>query len=91
MLESLVILYAIFGLLLFIVAIYSESVIFSGISILFWIIFMAGAVFIEVPDATGNIIFSEISSTFIALGMIFVNILWILVQYGYIMQDWQHP
>jgi len=82
MLESIFILTVIVAVVFMILGIEKESVIYAGISMLFWIIVMAGQIVIEVPitdatyyKATANAYF------YIALGCIFINILWQILLY----------
>lgn len=88
MLESIFLMLMCMGFLLFIIGIFEESIIFSSVSILLWIMVMAGLVYIEVPYHTA---YTELGLIGVSLGFIFINIMWILVQYGYLIEDWQHP
>jgi len=75
MLESIFIIIIAMGFISFILAVYEESVIFTGVSMLMWIIAMAGFLAIEVPSDT---YYQEWSMFGVSLGFIFINIAWLI-------------
>jgi len=77
MLESIFITLIAMGFVLFILAIEKENVIYCGTSILMWILVMAGQVYIEVAGESNT--FNEPALLPVAIGFIFVNILWLIV------------
>lgn len=80
MLESVFIMMMAMGFVLFILAIFEESIVFSATSLLMWIMVLAGVVYIEVPGA-GDSTYSETGLVGIALAFIFINIIWLIIQY----------
>jgi len=73
MLESVFIMIMAMGFVAFILAVYEESLIFTGVSTLMWIIVMAGFLAIEVPRDT---YYQEWGLFAVALGFILINIVW---------------
>jgi len=88
MLESIFLMMMSMGFILFVLAVYEKSVVFSMTSILMWIMVLAGLVYIEVPGGSTH---TEMGMLGVALGYIFMNIIWILVQWGYLMKTWRSP
>ena len=62
----------------FILAIERDSIIYSGISMLSWIIVLAGHVYIQVP---GDTYYNEVAMFPLAFGMIILNIIWLIIQF----------
>lgn len=79
MLESVFILSVIIGVVFFILSIEKENVIYSSISLLMWIIVMAGQVYITVPNDTTE--YMEIAYFAVSLAFIAINVLWIIILY----------
>jgi len=77
MLESVFVLTIAFGSLFFILAVLKDSLVFSAISLLHWIIVMAGQVYV----VSGGTNYSEPGMLGLALGMIFINLIWLIIQY----------
>jgi len=78
MLESVFIIVIAMGFVSFILAVYEESVVFTGVSMLMWIIILAGFLAIEVPNDT---YYREWAMFGVALGFIFINIAWLIKLY----------
>lgn len=78
MLESIFITIMAMGFILFVLAIYEESIVFSATSLLMWIMVLAGVVYIEVAGGSSH---SEIGMVGVALGFIFINVIWIIIQF----------
>lgn len=79
MLESIFVTLVIFGFVLFILGIMDKNIVFSATSILMWIVIMAAQIYIEVPNASNT--YNEPALYPIGLGLIFINIVWIIIQY----------
>jgi len=78
MLESVFIMIMAMGFVAFILAVYEESIIFSGVSILMWLIILAGFLAIEVPSDT---YYQEWALFGVSLGFILINIVWSIKLY----------
>jgi len=78
MLESVFILSICAGLIFFILAIEQEVQAYSWISILMWILVLAGNFAVEVP---GDTYYWEIGFLGVALGFISINLVWIIILY----------
>jgi len=76
MLESVFVATIILGSVFFILAVLKNSIVFSGVSMLYWIIVMAGQVYV----VSGGTNYSEGGMLGLALGMIFINIIWLITQ-----------
>jgi len=76
MLESVFIMLMAMGFVSFVLSAMDENMILSGVSLLMWIIVLAGQLYIEVPTDT---YYSEPALYAISLGFIFINIVWIIV------------
>jgi len=76
MLDSIFIIIILMAFVLFLLGIIEENIIFSGSSILMWIIVMAGHLYIEVPGDTS---YTENALLPVSIGFIFINIIWILI------------
>lgn len=79
MLESIFIMMMSMGFVLFILAVYDESIIFAATSLLMWIMTLAGSVYIQVPGSGDS--YNEMGIVGIALAFIFMNILWLVIQF----------
>lgn len=79
MLQSVFITLIIMAFVLFILGIERHNVVFSATSILLWLLTMVSQIYVEVP---GNGSFDEPSIHPIALGMIIINIIWIIVNWS---------
>ena len=66
------------GFVAFILAVYEESLIFTGVSTLMWVIVMAGFLAIEVPRDT---YYQEWALFGVSLGFILINIVWSIKLY----------
>jgi hypothetical protein len=78
MLESIIIMMIAIGFISFVLAIESDSIIYSAISLLMWIIVMAGHVYIQVP---GDTYYNEVAMFPLSFGMIMLNIIWLIIQF----------
>jgi len=78
MIESVFIMMMAMGFIAFILAIESDSIVYSAISMLLWIIVMAGHVYIQVP---GDTYYNEVAMFPLSFGMIILNVLWLIVQF----------
>jgi len=78
MLESVFITIFAIGFISFVLAVYEESVVFTGVSMLMWIIILAGFLAIEVPNDT---YYREWAMFAVALGFIFICIAWLIKLY----------
>lgn len=76
MLLDIFMLMIVLAFILFVLAVFDENIIFSGVSFLLWIIIFAQAHYIWVP---GDAAYTDYSINAIALAFIFINILWMLV------------
>lgn len=88
MLESIFVTIIAIGFISFILAVYEESVMFTSVSMLMWIIIMAGFLAIEVPNDT---YYREWSMFAVALGFIFINISWLIKLYLDYKRDMKLP
>ena len=78
MLESIFITFIAIGFISFILGIELENVIYSALSLLMWIILMAGYFYIEVPSDT---IYDEPVFLPVALAFIFINVIIIILSF----------
>jgi len=88
MLESIFIIIVAMGFIAFILAVYEESIIFTAVSMLMWIIVMAGFLAIEVPSDT---YYQEWSMFGVSLGFIFIDIAWMIKLYLDYKRDMRLP
>lgn len=79
MLESVFIMMIASGIAFFILGIEGKNIIYSAVSMLFWITTLAGHVFIQVPTDTN---YYEPAIFAISLGMIIINVIWMIIQYS---------
>jgi len=79
MLESILIIMMCMGFVLFLLGITEKSVVFSATSMLMWIVAMAGQQYIEVPTDAST--YTETAVFAVALGMIIINVIWIILRY----------
>lgn len=99
MLSDIFIILFVIAFLLQIISVYEKSIVFSMLSIMFWLVLMVNANFIEVPyvtsyvNATGaqNITtgahtYTEVGLGVLLLGFIFFDIIWAIVIY----MDFEH-
>jgi len=80
MLLSILITILIFAFITLILGINYEQIVYSATSILLWIISMAGQVYIVSPH-NPDTYYSEPFIIALSLGMIAINIIWIIIQY----------
>ena len=66
------------GFLFFILGVELQSLVYSAVSILLWIVVLAGHVFIQVPSDT---YYYEPAAMGISLGMILITVMWMILQY----------
>jgi len=78
MLESVFIMIMAMGFVAFVLSAMDENIVLSGVSLLMWIVVLAGQVYIEVPTDT---YYDEPALYAVSLGFIFINIIWIIVLY----------
>jgi len=78
MLESVFITMLAMGFISFVLAIERDSFIYSAISMLFWIIVMAGHLYVEVP---GDTYYYEVAMFPLSFGMIMLNVIWLIIQF----------
>jgi len=78
MLESVFIVSICAGFIFFILTIEEENIVYSFLSLLMWIIVLAGMIYVEVPSDT---YYAEWAYFAVALGMIFINIAWEIILY----------
>jgi len=88
MLESIFIIVVAMGFISFILAVYEESVVFTAVSMLMWIIVMAGFLAIEVPTDT---YYTEWAMFATALGFIFIDLAWMIKLYLDYSRDMRYP
>lgn len=75
MLESVFIMIVAMAFILFVLAIHLESFWFSATSLLMWILILAGAVRIDVPNDT---YYNEFGIQAVAFGFIFLNVIYMI-------------
>jgi len=78
MLESIFIMIIAAGFIFFILTIELESIMYSAVSLLMWIITLAGQVYVEVPSDT---YYDEPAFFGVALGMILLNVIWLIIMF----------
>ena len=78
MLESVFIMLIAMGFVAFVLSVMDENIVLSGVSLLMWIVVLAGQVYIQVPTDT---YYDEPALYAVSLGFIFINIIWIIVLY----------
>ena len=76
MLESVFLMLMAAGFIFFILAVEKESVLYSSVSLLMWIITLAGQLYVEVPSDT---YYNEPSLVPVSLAFIFINVLWSII------------
>jgi len=80
MLESVIIAILMLGFVTLVISIEKENIIYSFLSLLFWIILMAGQLYItSSSDATAYT--SEPFLIPVSIGMIMINIIWEIILY----------
>jgi len=84
MLESIFILIVAIGFVSFVLAIMEQSMVFSAVSLLMWIITLAGQLYIEVPTDTA---YSEPALFPLSLGFIIINIIWLSINFMKFRED----
>ncbi len=77
MLESIFIITIAMAFVLFVLSIVDENIIFSGTSLLMWIIVMAGQLYIVVPGESTT--YSEIPFFAVSLGFMLILVVWTIV------------
>ena len=78
MLESIFVLSIAAGIIFFILGIEEENIIYSGASLLMWILVFAGHPFVQVP---GDTHYYEIAFFAVSIGFIVINVIWMLIIY----------
>jgi len=78
MLESVFIMLIAMGFVAFVLSVMDENIVLSGVSLLMWIVVLAGQVYIQVPTDT---YYDEPALYAVSLGFIFINIIWMIVLY----------
>jgi len=78
MLESVFIMLMAMGFVAFVISALDENLILSAVSLLMWIIVLAGQLYIEVPSDT---YYDEPALFAVSLGFIFLNVIWLIVLY----------
>lgn len=104
MLDSIFIAIFIVALILQIIAIYEKSIIFSVLSIMFWLVLIANALYIEVPydvaytAVNGSVVitkgahvYTEIGLGALFLAFVFFDIVWTIVQYMELRREREIP
>jgi len=76
MLESVFIMLIAMGFVSFVLAVMDENMILCAVSMLMWIIILAGQLYIEVPSDTH---YDEPIFFAVSLGFIFINLIWLIV------------
>jgi len=84
MLESIFILIVAIGFVSFVLAIMEQSMVFSAVSLLMWIITLAGQLYIEVPTDTA---YSEPALFPLAFGFIMINVIWLIINFMKFRED----
>ena len=79
MIESVLIIMICMGFVLFLLGITEKSIVFSATSLMTWIVVMAGQQYIQVPNDTNT--YTEFALFAVALGFVFINVIWIIVRY----------
>lgn len=78
MLESIFVLSIVLGFITFILGVEGEQILYTLISILMWIIVMAGMVFVQVPSDT---YYTEWAYFAVAIGFLAINVMWAIILY----------
>jgi hypothetical protein len=78
MLESVFLLTLAAGFLFFILSVELQSIVYGAVSLLMWIVALAGHVYIQVPSDT---YYYEPAVFGISLGMILITVIWLILQY----------
>jgi len=78
MLESVFIMLCAMGFVAFVLSAMDENLVLGAISLLMWIVVLAGQVYIEVPTDT---FYNEPALFAVSLGFIFINVIWLIVLY----------
>lgn len=77
MLESVFIIIMAMGFVLFILGISEKSIVYTATSLLMWIVVLAGHLYIEVP--TDSTTYTEGAVFAVALGFIFIDVIWLII------------
>ena len=85
MIESLFIMMVIMAFILLIVAHLEESIAFTVLDVMLWILIMVLSLYIEVPFSTGDNIYAEYGFSAACLMFIFFDI----IQALYFVMDWR--
>lgn len=75
MIIDLFMLMIVMAFILFILAVFDENIVFSGVSLLLWIVIFAQAFWIYVPGDAG---YTDYTWNALSLAFIFINIIWML-------------
>lgn len=75
MLESVFLIFIAMAFLLLVLGIELESIIYSSISTMMWVLIMISSLYVQVP---GDTYYSEMGLNAFALMFIFTNIVWII-------------
>jgi len=78
MIESIFLILIGMAFILFILGIELTSTIYSGTSLILWVLIMAQSLYIHVP---GDTAYQEYGLNAFALVFIFINIIWIIIMY----------
>ena len=79
MLESILVIMIAMGFVMFILGVTEKSIVFSATSMLMWIVVLAGQQYIEVPNDAST--YTETAVFAVALGLIIINVVWIIIRY----------
>ena len=79
MLESVFVIIMAMGFVLFILGIAEKSIVYSGTSILMWVILLAAYLYVEVP--TDDSTYTEPAVFALAIAFIFINAIWMIILY----------
>lgn len=83
MLESMIIMIIAMGFILFLLAVEKESIVYTGLGLIFWTIVLAGSWYIEVPSVTSHYVESGMS--IIGFAFLIIHIILILLAFtGYL-------
>ena len=94
MLSDIFILLFVIAFIIQVIAIWEKSIIFSVLAIMFWLVLMANALYIEVPYVTSYVndtgvqnvttgahIYSDVGLGMLLLGFVFFDVVWIILMY----------
>jgi len=79
MLESVFIMVMSMGFVAFVISAMDENIVLSGVSLLMWIIVLAGQLYIEVPADT---YYDEPALFAVSIGFVAINVVWMIVLYS---------